>query len=150
MPGPEAKLQQAIMEALAAHRCQVYSTSAPRQKGPSGVTPGIPDLLVFRLTAPNFCFAEVKTPSGKLTAHQHAFRSTAHWAGVDCQVWRSVQDAIDWVKSARDDGESVDMKAAMKRLRGVASDIGDHGNLAEIVHESVDEIEAAVLARSAR
>ena len=86
------------MRALQLHGCQVYATSAHRQRGPSGVTPGIPDLIVFRGRPQRFCFAEIKTPRGKPTMHQVAFMGAAHWAGVESYIWRSVDDALAWIE----------------------------------------------------
>ena len=99
---PEAKLSQEVRRALALKGCRVWSTEAPRVRGPSGSSPGVPDLIVF---APGrfhgsmgrFAFAELKTPTGHLSHAQQDFQTVARTHGVDCLVWRSVDDALQWL-----------------------------------------------------
>ena len=103
MPRPEAKLSQEVRRALSLLGCQVWSTEAPRVRGPSGSSPGVPDLIVFAPglmhgSVGRFAFVELKTKTGRLSHAQQHFQSTAREHGVDCLVWRSVDDAKAWVK----------------------------------------------------
>ena len=47
-PRPEAKLSDAIKAELRARGVLVWSTEAFRQRGPSGVTAGLPDLVTSK------------------------------------------------------------------------------------------------------
>lgn len=69
---PERDIQEAIVKALEVCGCIVMQTSAWRQRGPSGVTPGIPDLLVRwpGLTPGYVLGIEVKAPNGRPTPEQ--------------------------------------------------------------------------------
>lgn len=96
MPGPEARLSADVRRALELLGCTVYSTEAPRHRGPSGSTPGIPDLLILDPDRVRHVFAELKTGRGKLTPAQHVFADTARAAGLECETWRSVEDALRW------------------------------------------------------
>lgn len=67
----ESQLQQAIKDALVLAGFRVLHTSAHRQKGPSGVSPGVPDLLVtHQCCKPNWLGIEVKTDKGRLSPAQ--------------------------------------------------------------------------------
>ena len=94
----EAKLELAIRQALEYHGCRVWSTSAKRQRGPSGVSPGVPDLYVVDPIMKRSCFMEVKTPKGRLSPAQRDFRAVALAAGQTCLVVRSVDDAVGWAE----------------------------------------------------
>lgn len=61
LPETEHQTQQRIKDALLLAGFGVWHTSAFKQKGPSGVTKGIPDLLVWHDLIPNtFLGIEVK------------------------------------------------------------------------------------------
>jgi hypothetical protein len=67
----ESDVQASIKDALIAAGFGVRHTSAFRQKGPSGVDKGVPDLLVAHLSLPGFYVGmEVKTPTGKPSPEQ--------------------------------------------------------------------------------
>ena len=96
--GPEARLQGEIRRALELHGMHVWSTSAFRQRGPSGVSPGIPDLYVLDPARRRAAFMEVKTKRGRLSAAQMRFLQSALDAGQTCLVVRSVDDALRWME----------------------------------------------------
>lgn len=67
----ETMLQRAIVDTLVLAGFSVKHTSAFLQKGPSGVSKGIPDLLVSHRAIPHrYVGMEVKMPNGKLTPEQ--------------------------------------------------------------------------------
>jgi len=73
LPPPlEKDVQGAIVEALELAGFWVQPTVNPKQTGPSGVTKGIPDLLVYHDLCPFVCLGlEVKRPKlGKLSPEQ--------------------------------------------------------------------------------
>ena len=94
---PEAQLSTAIRNVLALHGIHVYSTEAPRNKGPSGSTPGIPDLIVIDEPGSRIAHVELKVGRGRLTHAQGVFRARMLNGGGDHQVWRCVQDCVDWI-----------------------------------------------------
>lgn len=91
----ERDVQQAITDALELAGFTVRHTSAFRQKGSSGVSLGVPDLLVF---VPGFPWVyigiEVKRPGGKLSADQTAAVEREEYAMVDNPV-----DALEFVRA---------------------------------------------------
>ena len=101
MPGPEARLSADVRAALEALGCAVYSTEAPRVRGRTGNTPGVPDLIILDPKRRRHCFAELKVGRRKLTGPQQAFRDLAREAGAECETWREVGDAVAWWKRAR-------------------------------------------------
>ncbi|MCW5936753.1 MAG: VRR-NUC domain-containing protein [Fimbriimonadaceae bacterium] len=67
----ERQVQESIVEALQLAGFDVKHTSAWRQKGASGVSKGIPDLLVWHPRCEMMCFGiEVKRPGGCLSPEQ--------------------------------------------------------------------------------
>lgn len=87
----ESQLQQAIKDSLALAGFTVLHTSAHRQKGPSGVSPGVPDLLVTHdVCRPNWILIEVKTDKGRLSPAQKALADK-------CLIYvaRSPVEAVD-------------------------------------------------------
>lgn len=87
----ETQLQAAIVEVLKLAGFSVKHTSAFRQTGPSGVSKGIPDLLVSHRGIPLCYFGmEVKLPSGKLSPEQQQAVSAREYVVV-----RSPIDALD-------------------------------------------------------
>ena len=97
----EAQLSQAVRRALELIGCWVYSTEAPRSRGPTGSTPGIPDLIVLDAHAPGVLFIELKTPRGRLTASQTEFLARAKASCCECAVARTVEDALALVVERR-------------------------------------------------
>ena len=94
---PEAQLSRAIRKVLELHGIHVYSTEAPRVKGPSGSSPGVSDLIVIDTDACRIAFVELKTGRGRLTEAQKTFRGRVILAGGEHRVWRSVSECVDWI-----------------------------------------------------
>ncbi|MBL8060992.1 MAG: hypothetical protein JNK63_09795, partial [Chthonomonas sp.] len=89
----ESDLQATIVAALEQAGFRVKHTSAFRQKGASGVSKGIPDLLVSHADLKwIYIGLEVKTATG-------AVRPEQRQAQEDCEymIVRSVEDALDAV-----------------------------------------------------
>ena len=95
---PEAALSKAIRAELRARGIATWSTEAHRQRGPSGITPGIADLIVTDPIRRRLAFIELKTRTGRLTPAQREFRDAVKAADAECFVWRSVADAVDWAE----------------------------------------------------
>lgn len=96
----EAELSRAIVTALTALGCTVYSTEQGYRPGRGGTrtSAGIPDLIVFGPPGSyRFVFAELKVRKRKLTKHQVEFQRVARASRVACVVWRSVDDALAWL-----------------------------------------------------
>lgn len=92
--GPEAKLSLAIRRALKMVGCRVYSSETPRVRGPSGNTPGWPDLLVFDLESGRAVWMELKAGRNRMTESQREFFRVARACGQECVEVRSVDDAL--------------------------------------------------------
>lgn len=117
VPAPkEYEVQRAIIEALRLAGCEVLSTSSFRQKGPSGCSAGIPDLLVrVPGMAPGLCLGlEVKrTAKSKLSASQAATLAQGFHLGAAA----SPLEAITKVMGRRTfDGHVIFSVAAYHRL----------------------------------
>ena len=94
---PEARIQRNIRDLLVQVGFHVWDTSQGYRKDPGGtrMTPGLPDLV---LSGHNHTlFVEVKTEKGKLTPHQQLFSHEWNLHGGTCLVWRSVEDAWDYL-----------------------------------------------------
>jgi hypothetical protein len=118
MSGPEARIQKAIMQALAYDRDvlvlrinaglqvlpgeHVIGGRARRRRVIRGAPAGTSDLLLcVRCNDPHggesfgvFCALEVKAPRGRLTAKQAEFQTRVRELGGFACVVRSVEDAI--------------------------------------------------------
>lgn len=96
----ERQVQEAAVEALRLAGFVVLQTTAWRQKGPSGVSPGVPDLLVTHSDAPWGCWLgiEMKRPGGRLTPAQKWLADAGRIV-----VARSAEDAlaaaVRWAKA---------------------------------------------------
>lgn len=96
-PGQESDVQQAVTDALTLAGCDFWQTSAWRQKTSSGVTKGIPDLLV-RLPSMAAGIAigiEVKAAKGRASSDQ----ANAINRGLIAAVVRSPIEALQAVES---------------------------------------------------
>lgn len=94
----ERDVQDAIVKVLELCGMTVLHTSAWRQKGPSGVAPGVPDLLVFIPGMPLVAVGlEVKRRGGVLSPAQKLHIEAGRY-----QVVRSPQAALDAVIAAID------------------------------------------------
>lgn len=98
-PPPEKAIHWWIVRYLRLMGFEVYSTAQARA---TKISPGIPDLLVMGQGV--HVWVEVKRPKGKLSEAQETFQRLARRAGVDCLVWRSVEDARAWVVEQRGRG----------------------------------------------
>lgn len=93
----EKDVQAAIVEALRLAGAEVMQTSAWRQRGPSGVSPGVPDLLVFHPRVPRACLPlEVKRPGGRLSFQQTRYRDLGLIA-VAFSVDQALEAFRDWL-----------------------------------------------------
>lgn len=106
---PEADIQRAIVEALRRHLPHglVHASINEQRKGNArdqalamgmGAHPGFPDLLV--MCEGRMLFIEVKSPAGRLSYNQEAFRD---WCQIEGHAWalcRSVDDATEAAKAA--------------------------------------------------
>lgn len=97
MPGPEARLSGEVRRLLELCGCHVYSTEAPRVRGPSGSSPGIADLIVL-VPGGLVWFVELKAGGGRQTDAQLVFGRRVRNAGGRYEVWRSVDDAKHWCR----------------------------------------------------
>lgn len=90
LPTPlEKDIQDSIVTALNLAGFQVLHTSAPKQRGSSGVSYGIPDLLIYHTAVPyNMLGIEVKRPGGKVRPHQQklADSNVYHIAYTDVEA----------------------------------------------------------------
>lgn len=94
----EHQIQAAIVDALRLAGFTVRESTAYRQKGPSGVDKGIPDLLVAHpLVKGIYLGLEVKRP-GASFAYSSKEQQFAHLAGE----FHVVQDALQALDYARD------------------------------------------------
>ena len=94
---PEARIQRNIKDLLVQVGFNVWDTSQGYRKDPGGtrMTPGIPDLMMAGHG--RTLLVEVKTEKGKLTPHQQLFNHEWNLHGGTCLVWRSVEDAWDYL-----------------------------------------------------
>lgn len=95
-PPPEKAIHWWIVKYLRLMGYEVYSTAQARA---TKISAGIPDLLVMGKGA--HTWVEVKRPKGKLSEAQERFQELARAAGVECLVWRDVEDARAWVEARR-------------------------------------------------
>ena len=81
-----------------------------------GVFPGFADLIV--LTGGQVLFLEVKSPSGRLSPAQKAFRDMVKAQGFGWALVRSIEDALD---ALADHGITTRVQAQNPRRRACAS-----------------------------
>lgn len=90
----ERQIQESICSVLITAGFRVLHTSAWRQKGASGVSPGVPDLLVWHDAVPGCALGlEVKKPKGKLSPAQKK-----HVEAGDYFIVRGERDACEQVR----------------------------------------------------
>lgn len=63
-----------------------------------GVLAGVADLHIL-LPGGKIVFVEMKTKKGVQSQNQKIFQSTVEELGFEYLIWRSIDDAISWVKS---------------------------------------------------
>lgn len=68
-----------------------------------GTLHGVSDLIILLPNARSV-FVEMKTEKGRQSEHQKNFEKVVSNLGFDYLVWRSIDDAIKWVKEAREKG----------------------------------------------
>lgn len=96
---PEAKLSKEVRRFLRLCGCTTYSTEQGfrPQRGGTRCSPGVPDLIVFQPSKGRMAFVELKVGYNKLNRAQAQFQRVALMSGVECHVWRSVDDAKAWL-----------------------------------------------------
>lgn len=114
----ETSVQEAIEDALRLAGCEVWHTSAFRQKGPSGVSPGIPDLLVRTTGMPqaHLIGLEVKAEDGRLSPAQE----TSLFLGALVTVrtpGEALQAMLDCAAECMNADEIVRIRRVMAGLR---------------------------------
>lgn len=108
-PIREHDIQKAIVKTLQCAGLTVYETTAYRQKGPSGVDKGIPDLLVVcPLCSMTFIGLEVKVPGRwkYSSIEQEAAHKEGHFSVVTSplEAVRALIFALREIESAGDPG----------------------------------------------
>ena len=98
-PGPEHRIQNAIIATLNWRRCAVIRLNAgaiPTKNGGlfRGVKPGTPDLIVYRLKDKQVFFIEVKAPKGRISQAQQLYHLDLMHKHVIHGIARSVEDAV--------------------------------------------------------
>lgn len=68
-----------------------------------GTLHGVSDLIILLPNA-RTVFVEMKTPKGKQSEYQKDFENTVKSLGFDYLIWRSIDDSIQWVKQAKQNG----------------------------------------------
>lgn len=63
-----------------------------------GVLAGVADLHIL-LPGGRIIFVEMKTKQGKQSENQKKFQDTVENLGFEYLIWRSIDDAISWVKN---------------------------------------------------
>lgn len=97
-PPTEKEVQEGIRKVLRERGAAVYDTSQPYR---AMITPGLPDLLVFH--DGRHAWVEVKAPGkeDELSDAQEDFRRYCREAGIEHHVWRSSEQALEWVTGKR-------------------------------------------------
>ena len=90
--GPETKIRLAIKRFS---KQMGFSVWDMEQNRATRQTPGFSDLVLVGHGL--ILFVEVKTPKGRLSAYQKAFRDAVTENGGTFLVWRSVRDAWDYL-----------------------------------------------------
>lgn len=98
-PGPEHRIQNAIIATLNWRRCAVIRLNAgaiPTKNGGlfRGVKPGTPDLIGYRLKDQKVFFIEVKAPKGRISPAQLMYHQDLVHNHVIHGIARSVEDAV--------------------------------------------------------
>lgn len=98
-PGPEHRIQNAIIATLNWRRCAVIRLNAgaiPTKNGGlfRGVKPGTPDLIGYRLKDKQVFFIEVKAPKGRISQAQQLYHLDLMHKHVIHGIARSVEDAV--------------------------------------------------------
>ncbi len=94
---PEAKISKGIQDVMSQAGFNVWSTEQGfrKERGGTRTSPGIPDLIIAGHG--RTLFVEVKTANGKLTDWQEFFQKLWTKNGGTSLVWRSADDAFDWL-----------------------------------------------------
>ena len=98
-PGPEHRIQNAIIATLNWRRCAVIRLNAgaiPTKNGGlfRGVKPGTPDLIGYRLKDQKVFFIAVKEPKGRSSPAQLMYHQDLVHNHVIHGIARSVEDAV--------------------------------------------------------
>ena len=68
-----------------------------------GTLHGVSDLIILLPNA-RTVFVEMKTEKGKQSDYQEQFEESVSKLGFEYVIWRSIDDAIKWVKQAKING----------------------------------------------
>jgi phage protein len=98
-PGPEHRIQNAIIATLRWRRCAVIrlnSGAIPTKNGGlfRGTKAGTPDLIGYRLKDKKVFFIEVKAPKGRISPAQQMYHLDLMHNHVIHGIARSVEDAV--------------------------------------------------------
>ncbi len=102
MTHPEHQIQQAIHRFLSIKGIFHFAVPNGEKRDvrvgarlkEEGVLPGVSDLVL--VLPGRVVFVEIKTPAGRLSPAQKAFREAVQGLGHPYVVWRSLDDCIDF------------------------------------------------------
>ena len=106
----EHNIQKQVVEYLRLNKVEVYAIPNGGRRDVitatilkrEGVRRGAPDLFIVGKT--KIYFIEMKTTKGKQSPYQKEFEELTKKTSSCCyQVWRSINDAIDFYKSFKND-----------------------------------------------
>ena len=94
---PEAQISRDCIDVMRQAGFSAWSNEQGyrKERGGTRTTPGIPD-CIFAGHGWAF-FVEFKTPKGKESVYQQIFRREWNGNGGMSLVWRSADDAFDWL-----------------------------------------------------
>lgn len=96
----ERQISGEIQRFLKMVGCAVYSTEQGfrKDRGGTRTSAGIPDLIVLHPDIPGgVLFVELKAERGRLRPSQEGFRAECERCDVCWALWRSVQEAFDYM-----------------------------------------------------
>ena len=92
----EAEFQAAVIELAEWRGWRVYHASNVRRQLRSKTSVGFPDLVLIRVRSSKILYRELKTDTGKLSAHQRRWLNDLGDCNQDARVWRpSDWDSIE-------------------------------------------------------
>lgn len=115
MKHEESKLQKTVVQYLRLEfrNCGALVFAVPnggkrniveaRIQVAEGTLHGVSDLIILLPNA-RTVFVEMKTPTGKQSEYQKEFEKNVTNLKFDYVIWRTIDDAIAWVKKARQNG----------------------------------------------
>ena len=106
----EHYIQVGIVNYLRLHGIYVFAvpnggqraiTTAKMLKA-EGCTAGISDLVILEKVTCRF--VEIKTPKGRQQESQKEFEKIVKSYGMKYEVWRDIEDAVNYVKNLKEEG----------------------------------------------